>query len=317
MPLLKYSHALYCFCLLEYWKTYITPLVSNQTLKHHSEGVEPANSKLRDVTFSCRSTLTSPLANTPVLMMVKMKMWECWCIRWATMSPLSSVSALNVSANVDQQVIVMATTSHPAGEATTVSVKSRGQITDIWKTRAQIQIEIAKQMGQMWTAAAGECASAENVCVSKAGLGRYTGNTVKWMTSPAHMRRDSCVEVRLKNISFHVQLNHKYFKTRHSSFKASEFLLRLFFFFNFRPRCVCVRRVCVRGRLDRWQLQLSHLQNQLSICRRLALQWLWRVCVWQVCVYWSPTIWRLLWEMSYLPSHPKILLVFSQLLLKS
>lgn len=125
------------------------------------------------------------------------------------------------------------------------------------------------------------------MCVSKAGLGRYMGNTAKWMTSPAHMRRDSCVEVRLKNSSFHFQSNHKYFKMRHSSFKASEFLLRLFFFFFFQfqaEACVCQASVCARSA---GQVTVAAVPppkpavNLQTACFAVAVE---SVCVASVCV---------------------------------
>lgn len=77
----------------------------------------------------------------------------------------------NVAAVVDQQGAVMITTSHLAEGLKTVSHRSRGQIIGRLRTQTETQTGIAEQMVLTWTAAAGECVSAADVCVSGAGLG--------------------------------------------------------------------------------------------------------------------------------------------------
>lgn len=70
------------------------------------------------------------------------------------------------------------------------------------KTQMEIQIRSADQMGLTLTAVVEECVTVGGVCVSRAGLGQCTGNTVRRMTSLARTKGDLCAEVResrLKN----------------------------------------------------------------------------------------------------------------------
>lgn len=184
--------------------------------------------------FPRRSTSISQLVNFPVLM----KMWRCWYVHWGTMSQLSLGSILNAGVNVGRRAAVMAMTSHPADQTSPVSNKSQSQIMETWRTPAQIQIYIAKHMGQMWTAVGGECASVESVFVSKAGLGWYMGNTAKRMTSPAHMKGVCFVEVRL-NIWFFSSfiIEKKHFPNP----------FQLFFFLTGRGACVLGECLCEDG----------------------------------------------------------------------
>ena len=76
-----------------------------------------------------------------------------------------------------------------------------------------------------------------------------------------------------------------------------------------REGCVCVRTVCVPGRLDGWQLRLSRLHGNLPVSWRLAVQRAGQMCVWQMRVWRLSALRRLLRAMPHLPEHLPIILV--------
>lgn len=112
------------------------------------------------------------------------------------MNPPLSEFTLNAAAGAEKQDAVMMATTHLAEGPKVAPVRSRGRVMDLIRTQTKIQT--AEQMDLMRTAVVGGRVSAGGVCVTRAGSGQCTENTVRSTISRAHMKGDCCVEVGCK-----------------------------------------------------------------------------------------------------------------------